>query len=203
MTPPNFAPDAVVVPTNILHPLTPLTDLTCLSVAGAWHLPLPLPPPPPSPAKKERKMRERKQEKKSKERKRKKEGVRMVRGLKAVLKLTFFSHLIKKNLVNGDTSRLPQRLLFIMGNRVNQQKQLLITVPKSFSARSQVLLNDVCYQKYRHRHHHWQIPCQNVVVATRRCQPLLSCAFLKFDGGKYSSLFRSKMFNCVLLILSI
>ena len=75
----------------------------------------------------------------------------------------------------------------------------------------QVLLNDIRYHKYLHRHYHWQIPCQNVVVATRRRQPALSCAFLQSEWwqiirGAYdisSSRFRSKVFNCILLVFSI
>ena len=44
----------------------------------------------------------------------------------------------------------------------------------------QVILNDVRYHKYNHHHHHhWQIPCENVALATGRCQPVLSRAFLK------------------------
>ena len=48
-----------------------------------------------------------------------------------------------------------------------------------------------------------------MVVATRRRQPVLSCAFLKSEGGKYSvvqglsSCQRSKLFNGVHLVFSI
>ena len=53
---------------------------------------------------------------------------------------------------------------------------MLIIVPKSISR--QVILNNVHYHKF---HHHWQIPCQSVAVATRRRQHVLSCAFLKSE----------------------
>ena len=61
---------------------------------------------------------------------------------------------------------------------------MLIFLPKCFQARSAGHFIDVRYHKYHHHHHHhhhWQMPCPNVVVATRRRQPVLPSAFLKSE----------------------
>ena len=48
----------------------------------------------------------------------------------------------------------------------------------------QVILNDVRYHKYHHRNHHWQIPCQNVAVDTRRRQSFYLVPFSNPNAGK-------------------
>ena len=113
--------------------------------------------------------------------------------------------------MNWDTSWLPELLWFI--SVIEKISKIICDVnfctKMCFKPGLQVILNDVRYHKYHHRHHHWQIPYQNVAVATRRRQSVLSNAILKCEwrqiihGTRSFFTLQVQVFTGVLLVFSI